>query len=167
MATQKKTKRKRYVPTSETTGKPFLYKEHPMNAKFRRLPDGLRNGDYERLRKDIPRTDGHMKLNEYQIAAKEFVAFPDNFTITYPALGLASEAGEVCDKIKKCIRNRSTLELADLYHELLPELGDCLWYVAILAHNVGLELEDVATYNIEKLRDRKERDVIKSTGDHR
>lgn len=108
-----------------------------------------------------------MNLNEYQHAANQFVAFPDSYTITYPALGLASEAGEVCDKIKKAIRDRKSLSIAELPEMVAPELGDVLWYVAVLASNLGLELEDIAKANIDKLTDRKERDVIKGSGDDR
>lgn len=135
--------------------------------KFRRLPSGLREPTLLDLIKPIPRTPGTMKMNEYQTKAQEFIAFPDTHTITYPALGLASEAGEVCDKVKKAIRDRKTLSLAELPDMVGPELGDVLWYVAILASNLGLELEDLAAQNIAKLTDRKARDVISGSGDER
>ena len=134
---------------------------------YRNFPKGLRGRTVLKLIKEIPRTVGTMTLNEYQIKAKEFVNFPDTFTITYPALGLASEAGEVCDKIKKAIRDRKSLSLAELPDMVEPELGDVLWYVAILASNLGLELEDIATKNITKLEDRTERGVISGSGDNR
>ena len=119
------------------------------------------------LAKDIPSDEGTMYLNEYQHRCKEFIAFPDKFTITYPALGLASEAGEVCGKIKKVIRDHKDLGFAGLPEDVKKELGDVLWYLAVLAYNLGLSLEEVALANLEKLRDRKERDAIKGSGDDR
>lgn len=108
-----------------------------------------------------------MRLNEYQTKAQEFIAFPDNFTITYPVIGLASECGEVCDKVKKAIRDRKSLSFAELPDMVAPEIGDVLWYLAILCSNLGLELEDVAKGNIEKLESRKARDKIGGSGDDR
>ena len=140
--------------------------KHPPPAS-RRFPRGLSELTVVDQIKPIPRTDGTMNLNEYQHEANQFVSFPDNYTITYPALGLASEAGEVCDKIKKAIRDRKSLSFAELPDMVAPELGDVLWYVAVLASNLGLELEDIAKGNIEKLKSRKERDVIKGSGDDR
>jgi NTP pyrophosphatase (non-canonical NTP hydrolase) len=119
------------------------------------------------LAKDIPDGPGSMTLNEYQNLIKQFVAFPDNHTITYPALGLASEAGEVAGVVKKAIRDRKDIALADLGPAVIPELGDVLWYVAILAYNLGYSLEDVANYNYNKLSDRAARNVIGGSGDNR
>lgn len=134
---------------------------------YQRLPVGLREATLLDLIKPIPRTRGNMTLNEYQDAANKFVAFPDTYTITYPALGLASEAGEVCDKIKKAIRDRHSLSFAELPDMVAPELGDVLWYVAVLASNLGLELEDLARGNIDKLTSRKDRGKIGGSGDDR
>ena len=108
-----------------------------------------------------------MKFNQYQKEAVKFIAFPDHWTITYPVIGLSSEVGEVCDKVKKAIRDRNALSVADLHHELAPELGDVLWYVAIIAQNLGIPLERIAKQNLEKLQSRKERGVIGGSGDDR
>src|SRR5690348_4223711 len=64
------------------------------------------------LAKDIPSERGAMTMNDYQHACKEFIKFPDKFTITYPALGLASEAGEVAGKVKKVIRDHKDVNFA-------------------------------------------------------
>ena len=119
------------------------------------------------LAKDIPSERGTMTLNDYQHAIKEFIKYPDKFTITYPALGLASEAGEVAGKIKKVIRDHKDVNFAALPHDVMPELGDCLWYIAALGYNLGLTLEEIAQYNIEKLRGRKERGTLGGSGDVR
>ncbi len=138
-----------------------------MNAAYRRFPDGMSHLTVMDMIKPIPRTPGNMKLNEYQTAAQEYVAYPDAWTVAYPALGLASEAGEVCDKVKKAIRDRKSLTFAELPDMIAPELGDVLWYIATLASNLGLELEDIAQGNLDKLKSRKERDVIGGSGDNR
>lgn len=119
------------------------------------------------LSRPIPSDPGTITLNDYQDVCKQFIAFPDKFTITYPALLLASETGEVCDKIHKCIRDQKDLNYADLPTIIMPELGDVLWAVAILAQNLGLSLEEIAVANLEKLKDRKERNAIKGSGDDR
>lgn len=112
-------------------------------------------------------------FTHYQIESRKTAVYPKlKANLVYPALGLAGEAGELADKIKKYWRNSgkfpSQKTLSDAQIEtLLMELGDVLWYVATLATELGVSLENVASYNLEKLKDRKERDVIKSEGDNR
>jgi NTP pyrophosphatase (non-canonical NTP hydrolase) len=53
------------------------------------------------------------------------------------------------------------------WEEIVKELGDVLWYLAAMADELGTTLNHVAEVNLEKLRDRKERGVIKSSGDNR
>lgn len=85
----------------------------------------------------------------------------------YAALGLAGEAGEVANKVKKVIRDHG----ARLHNEhraaIAAEIGDLLWYCAALATEIGANLEDVANDNLEKLADRKLRGVISGSGDTR
>ena len=50
---------------------------------------------------------------------------------------------------------------------LIKELGDVLWYLAILSRDLGVDLETVAKNNIAKLTSRKERGQIKGDGDNR
>ena len=110
-----------------------------------------------------------MTFDEYQKqAATTSTIDPNSVTAPYYfALGLTGKAGEVAEKLKKVIRNHdgdiSQLDMT----EFKKELGDVLWYIAMMSRQVGLSLEDVAATNLAKLADRKERDVIKSTGDNR
>lgn len=115
-----------------------------------------------------------MELNSYQelaVATAEYPRQGDN--LLYPALGIAGESGEVADKIKKLWRNKGVTSALDKdfteedAKALILELGDVLWYVAALANELKVTLNDVATTNINKLYDRKERGVIKSEGDNR
>ena len=104
-----------------------------------------------------------MKLNEYQRKAKETLE-PNCNNIYYLTIGLAGESGEVAEKIKKGIRNNGGKLDVDA---IVKELGDVLWYIAILADFLEVSLEEVAGINIAKLADRKKRGVIKSEGDDR
>lgn len=109
-----------------------------------------------------------MEFNQYQEEARKTAIYPDmgnNFV--YPTLGLAGEAGEVADKIKKVIRDGGGRISDDKRSELVKELGDVLWYLAALSGELGLKLDDVAAKNIEKLRSRQERGKIHGTGDNR
>lgn len=82
-------------------------------------------------------------------------------------LGIVGETGEYAEKIKKIIRNNRG-KMSDIEKdELIKELGDILWYVAVSAHYLGKSLDEVAQINIEKLSSRKDRKVIDSKGDNR
>ena len=103
-----------------------------------------------------------MTFNEYQENASKTAIYPEQFKLVYPALGLAGEAGEVAEKVKKHIRD-GVLDV----DAVKKEMGDVLWYLAALASDLGIELEDVALANVEKLSSRKQRGVIGGSGDNR
>ena len=109
-----------------------------------------------------------MTMNEYQTAARTTACFPSEglLSMLYPVLGLAGETGEVADKIKKVIRRNGEFT-TETKTEIAKELGDVLWYVAILSRELGFDLEELARLNLAKLADRKERDVVKGEGDNR
>ena len=85
------------------------------------------------------------------------------------ALGLAGETGEVLEKIKKMIRDKNGVfsPTPEDIAELKKELGDVLWYISALAFYNGIDLDDVARANLDKLRSRKERNKIHGSGDNR
>lgn len=85
--------------------------------------------------------------------------------VMYLAIGVAGEAGEVAEKVKKWVRNGWTT--TRIRAELRPELGDLLWYMTRLASHFDLSLVEIADANLRKLADRRERGVIASEGDHR
>ena len=66
------------------------------------------------------------------------------------ALGLTGEAGEVADMIKKHIFHGHDLPPEDL----VKELGDVCWYLALICHACGISIEHIMEKNIEKLRKR-------------
>tara|TARA_R110000824_G_scaffold8429_8_gene38210 strand:- start:2358 stop:2687 length:330 start_codon:yes stop_codon:yes gene_type:complete len=109
-----------------------------------------------------------MELNDYQEEAKKTAIYPHaGQNIIYPVLGLCGEAGEVAEKIKKAIRDEGGAISLERASALKYELGDVLWYVAIIANELGVTLDDVADANIEKLASRKNRDKISGSGDNR
>jgi NTP pyrophosphatase (non-canonical NTP hydrolase) len=108
-----------------------------------------------------------MNFSEYQEKAGSTALYPNRGNhIAYPALGLAGEAGEVAEKVKKILRGDR--ELDDEYRAVLrKEIGDVLWYVAAMCHEIGADMQDVAEENIAKLASRKARGVIRGSGDDR
>jgi NTP pyrophosphatase (non-canonical NTP hydrolase) len=93
-----------------------------------------------------------MTLNEYQATIERTAPVKpfDERRLSIFGLGIAGEAGEVADLIKKYLGHGHCLDRA----KVMLELGDVLWYVAALAETVGTDLESVAQANIAKLRAR-------------
>jgi NTP pyrophosphatase (non-canonical NTP hydrolase) len=108
-----------------------------------------------------------MQLDDYQAAARRTAIYDDRFRVVYPALGLASEAGEVCGKIKKVLRDQGGDFAEAPRAALADELGDVLWYIAVLAADLGLSLDELAARNLEKLSSRRARAQIGGSGDRR
>jgi NTP pyrophosphatase (non-canonical NTP hydrolase) len=102
-------------------------------------------------------------FDQYQKFARSTAIYPPDAGTIYPALGLASEAGEVASKVKKWIRDGGSFPVEDVK----KELGDVLWYIAVLAAEYKINLSEVAQANVEKLLDRAERGVLTGSGDNR
>lgn len=109
-----------------------------------------------------------MTFDEYQKQARTTAQFANDLPgWVYLTLGLCSESSEVADKFKKIIRNKGGKITDADKQEIKKELGDVIWYLSMLADELGYSFEAVATENLAKLSDRKARDVIRSTGDNR
>jgi len=106
-----------------------------------------------------------MTSNEYQELARKTLT-PECDNLNYLVLGLASEAGEVAGKQKKLIRGDYTSEF-QFEQAILPELGDCLWYISNIADRFGVSLEYLMRQNIQKLQARQQNGTIKGNGDER
>jgi NTP pyrophosphatase (non-canonical NTP hydrolase) len=110
-----------------------------------------------------------MTFDDYQAQAlSTVISNDDSFKDTlHWVLGICGEAGEVAEKVKKIIRDQEgKINQADK-RELSKELGDVLWYLAVLAHEIGFSFDEVAANNLKKLKDRKLRGVLGGSGDNR
>lgn len=110
----------------------------------------------------------NMTFNAYQEhALSTKIGWETGLNVIYPALGLTGEAGEVADKVKKVIRDKSGVFSDDDKIEILKELGDTLWYLTAIAYDLGYTLEDVAVFNSNKIAERRDNNTIHGEGDNR
>jgi len=103
-----------------------------------------------------------MTAEFYEMKAAQTAIFPKEKALEYLALGLTSEAGEVAGKVKKLIRDGKGDKKA-----IASEIGDVLWYCAMLAKETEVPLNDIMKENLKKLHSRKERGTLKGSGDDR
>lgn len=108
-----------------------------------------------------------MDVKEYQERALATAVYGAGYAIVYPALGLAGEAGEVSDKVKKILRDYNGEFFDEKKLEIAKEVGDVLWYVNAIARDLGFTLEQIMEMNIEKLESRRARNAIHGSGDNR
>jgi NTP pyrophosphatase (non-canonical NTP hydrolase) len=108
-----------------------------------------------------------VEFSEYQRFSRRTAEYPREAWLTYPALGLAGEAGEVAEHAKKAIRDDAGMVTDERRSAMAKELGDVLWYVSQLASELGLELDQIARANLEKLFSRQRRGVLSGSGDER
>jgi NTP pyrophosphatase (non-canonical NTP hydrolase) len=108
-----------------------------------------------------------MKFSEYEEVVKATAIYPNTHAILYPALGMAGEAGEVANKVKKLVRDGITKQSDDWREQIASEIGDVLWYCGALAKDLNIPLSQIAARNKEKLLSRKERGKIGGSGDSR
>jgi len=98
----------------------------------------------------------------YENYASQTAIFPKEKALEYLALGLTSEAGEVAGKVKKLIRDGKGDKKA-----IASEIGDVLWYCAMLAKETDVPLNEIMKENLRKLHSRKERGTLSGSGDER
>lgn len=110
-----------------------------------------------------------MNFNDYQKRALTTVISDGNEfnDLLHWVLGINGEAGEVAEKVKKIIRDKGGKVSDADKRELGKEIGDVLWYLAVFAHHLGIEFDDIAAANLKKLADRKNRGVLGGAGDNR
>lgn len=138
---------------------PFHVLGHPRTTQHSAIQIPLG----ERLRQ------GHfMNFDAYQEQAGQTAIYPNRGSnLTYPVLGLSGEAGEVAEKLKKVIRDQGGELNDETRAALSKELGDVLWYIAACCHELGIQMGDVASANLQKLAARQERGKIQGSGDNR
>ena len=98
----------------------------------------------------------------YENLAGQTAIFPKEKALEYLALGMTSDAGEVAGKVKKLIRDGEGDKVA-----IASEIGDVLWYCAMMAKEVGVPLNTIMQENLKKLHGRKERGTLQGSGDTR
>ncbi len=108
-----------------------------------------------------------MELNDYQEAALATAIYPNDGTVSYLALAISGEAGELADKVKKVLRDKGGIFSDEDKRALALELGDVMWYVANLSRVIGYDLSDIAEMNIKKIAGRVERGTLHGAGDNR
>jgi NTP pyrophosphatase (non-canonical NTP hydrolase) len=110
-----------------------------------------------------------MEFSEYQKYTADTAIYPHHGTcnptaINYCVLGAGGEAGELSNTWKKAVRDG---DFTTARERLRYELGDVLWYVSQLATELGMTLDQVAQTNLDKLKDRKNRNRLGGSGDDR
>jgi NTP pyrophosphatase (non-canonical NTP hydrolase) len=110
-----------------------------------------------------------MTFDEYQTKSRVTAKYANaGNNYIYPTLGLAGEAGEVADQVKRVVRGEDDGIMTDERKQTLKkELGDVLWYLAAMATELGFSFDDVAQANLEKLYSRMDRGVLHGSGDNR
>lgn len=114
-----------------------------------------------------------MTFDEYQAAAKKTNLTPGDTGVVLSisfmdkVLGLVGESGEIAEKVKKILRDKQGELVDEDKQELIKELGDVLWYIALMADNLGVNMDVVATKNVEKLAARQQAGKLSGSGDNR
>lgn len=94
-----------------------------------------------------------MQMNDYQFETRNTAKYKKTVKdpLSYLALGLAGEAGEVANKIKKVLRDDYGYLTDEKKAELLEELGDVMWYLAQMIDHLDSSMASVASKNLVKL----------------
>ncbi len=104
-----------------------------------------------------------MELSEYQQKCLRTWGGDQKFIRSF--LGVAGEAGEMSECIKKHLRGDFDLE--EVKRRAFKEIGDTLYYLAVCAHELGLDFNEIGEHNIAKLAKRMEEGKIRGDGDER
>lgn len=108
-----------------------------------------------------------MDFNDYQVESHKTAVYPEEIALAYASLGLAGEAGEVSNKVKKIFRDDGGVVTDERREQIKKELGGVLWYVAECCTVFGLNMGDVAADNVAQLKSRQKRGTLLGDGDDR
>lgn len=111
-------------------------------------------------------------FKEYQEAAETTAVYPEAGegtigAISYVALGLVGESGEVAEQIKKAIRDDNGRISQERLDKVEKEIGDVLWYISRLCSELDLDMDEVAVTNLDKLSSRKSAGLLNGSGSDR
>lgn len=104
-----------------------------------------------------------MDFHDYQTIVETFAVYPrDNelISLSYLALGLNGEAGEVAEEVKKAIRNDGRITMTRR-ERIIDEVGDVLWCITRIAIEFNTSLAEIAALNIDKLEKRRDANQLK------
>ena len=117
-----------------------------------------------------------MDFDQYEYKARQTAIYPTagpnlgiekEIGLIYCSLGMSGESGEVAEHIKKMLRDDNGSLTKDRKLKLEKELGDVLWYIANMCHEIGTPMSYIAEQNINKLSSRKDRGRLHGSGDDR
>lgn len=108
-----------------------------------------------------------LSFKDYQEKAMKTAIFAEEYKIIYPALALSEEIGELNGKLAKTYRDFGGCFSEAIVEAIFKEMGDILWQLSAIAAGFDFNLEDVAQGNLDKLKDRQERNVLSGSGDNR
>jgi len=110
-----------------------------------------------------------MTLDEYQKEALVTAVFSDDEfkDLAHWVFGITGESGEIAEKIKKIVRDKNGKVGPEDRDEIVKEIGDVMWYLAVLAEHLDIKFDEVGKRNIAKLRSRQLRNKIQGSGDNR
>lgn len=155
-AKQEEKGNKKYgVPLEENT---TLTRKQRIEHLEEELIDGLKYCEHLKAIDD----DG-ITANDYQRAAMRTAGDDEESYLLNGVMGLCGESGEVIDLVKKHLHQGHELD----HVKVVEELGDVLWYCALIAEAVGATLSEVMTRNIDKLKERYPEGFSKERSIHR
>ena len=95
-----------------------------------------------------------LRAADLQRAARWHPRGLDEWNVAEWSNAMCGEAGEVANIVKKIQRDFSGEITDEIRQKLKDELGDVLWYVSACADELGLTLNEIAEFNVEKLAKR-------------
>ena len=113
---------------------------------------------------------GNMGLtfDEYDDRSQSRAVYPNvGDNVLYPVLGVCGEAGELAEKLKKCLRDKDGQIAGEDHRLMVKEVGDVLWYLSAVCRELGISLEHAAKVNLEKVDGRHDRGTLHGSGDDR
>jgi NTP pyrophosphatase (non-canonical NTP hydrolase) len=111
-----------------------------------------------------------LDFDMYQAGARETAIYPGRTKLPgllYVSIGLGGEAGETLNKIKKILRDSNGTITDEIKEGIAGEIGDVLWYCAMLCDELELRMAKVANDNLTKLKNRQFLGKIPGSGDKR
>ena len=95
------------------------------------------------------RTNDHLSTNRFIDGIAKYYEV-DLHQLMNGCLGLSGEVGEFNDEIKKALYHDKPMDK----NHLQKELGDVLWYIALICDAFDWNMNDIMRMNVQKLQER-------------